>query len=132
MTVTTEGINGGVGGFTTDPVPIFAQAVLKVEEGQRFTWEWVGLTEPGTLSVPGFPHITFEATSDDTFEYRDLEVDLNPIAPNHWGSGHIVTLGFTPLNFDFHYESFSHASDTKGEFRSPEIGQQPFFPHISL
>ena len=62
--------DGGVGGFRTEWVPLTAQAVVKVQEGQEFTWEWLGVTAPGTAELKGFPNVSFDLSSDETFEYR--------------------------------------------------------------
>ena len=43
--------DGGVGGFSTPGVPIFADVVILVEEGQSLTWEWIGIRRPRSLET---------------------------------------------------------------------------------
>ena len=67
-TVRASGFDGGVGGITafqTGDEPkrakIVAKAIVKVEEAQNFTWEWVGVeVEDASFTLEGFPNVTFD------------------------------------------------------------------------
>lgn len=116
--LTAEPFDGGAGaGLSTNWVPIFAQAVVRVEEAQNFTWEWLGVTAPGQMELEGFPNLSFTGFSDDTVEYRELTMDLNPIAPNVWGSAEAFDLAYPALTVTGTYQSFSTETTFNAEYK---------------
>ena len=72
----------------------------------------------------------FEANSDDTIEYEELTMDLNPIRPNIWGSLETISLPYESISFSGRYQSFTQ---TEADFEvtfTPElqIGFEPARP----
>ena len=123
----TKPIDGGAGGLlVTERVSIYAQAVAKVQEGQRFEWEWIGLTAPGFSELLNFPNVEFTFNSDESREYRNLSFDLNPISPNVWGSNEIVSLEYDFIGVSGTYKSFSHESSFSTKLLSSGTLASPF------
>ncbi len=120
LVIRTQAFDGGQGGsFFVTSDELYAQAVVWVEEGQNFAWEWVGITPPTEWTSFEWPNLTFSAEAYPSAESNGVPMDLNPVSPNVWSGTENHTI---PMDGEIHltgtYESFSHVVDFQTDLRN--------------